>query len=430
MGYFIKYRTLNPNSQYYYSPTFNVSGAITLSGLLPATAYEFNLVAMSYANLQSTVDLCSPSSYTTQAITAPAAPAALTVTSTSLEFSGTTYFAKAALSWTAVSGTDIVGYYVTVLPAGGGNFTLPLATGTTITIHGLIPGGSYTFDVVAKNEANLYSTPTYNTGGTIIMPIPTVPTISSLSITYDEDMNITFSQSGTLAMITHYDVAMTVGITTHDITIAASVNSTINKVFTYRLLASIWGGVHAFNSISITGRTNGYGDTNTITATTVDCVNPAAPTSVIINDSGGDGGGGYAPGGITMTATSHQGQYPNTHFLVYSSPTSSPFVPTLQFEMLNSLPNIAWYGIPNLYYRTNAYSINSYAMTSSSYTTSNIVQCGGVHSIDVISLDGTKLTNQITRTVLDASDLSGSVNISGTAITNLDQSTVFTKVNT
>jgi outer membrane protein assembly factor BamB len=109
----------------------------TLSGLDPGTTYHFDVKAVSaYATSQASAIV--------SALTMPATPANLHVTSTKAT--------SIALSWNASQGATRYAVYESTTP--GGPWTLVASpTATAKTVNGLAPGTTYYFTVKAQNAS-------------------------------------------------------------------------------------------------------------------------------------------------------------------------------------------------------------------------------------------------------------------------------------
>ena len=116
----------------------------TITGLSPATSYQFQIVAAN--NTGSTP---SNSATATTLAVSPGAPTGLAV-------SGTPTSVSVALTWTAPAvGTQPITYQALFrTPPGSGNFIGgPTSNTTIVTVAGLSAGTSYDFEVVASNAA-------------------------------------------------------------------------------------------------------------------------------------------------------------------------------------------------------------------------------------------------------------------------------------
>lgn len=166
ISYTIQYR---PTGTTTWTTTTSPTSSVTVAGLTPATAYEFQVSA----TCSSGVGGFSSSSYFTtlaMACTVPTGLYATGVTSTS-----------ATLNWIAVAGA--VSYNTQYRPVGSSSWTTVSSTVNFVTIAGLTAGTAYEFQVqtVCGSGSTAFSGSSTFITPAITCPVPTGLTVASIT---------------------------------------------------------------------------------------------------------------------------------------------------------------------------------------------------------------------------------------------------------
>jgi hypothetical protein len=164
-------------------PTLVTSHSVTLTGLTPGTAYDFDVMSANSLALSST---STNSSFTTTG-TAPA-PVITNVGSSGVT-SGT-----ATITWTTDQASTSVVNYGTTTGYGSSASSAGLVTTHSVILTGLSPNTTYNFDVVSANAANTSSTSTNYTFKTSSNTAPP-PVISYLDFWGITSSGVTISWS-------------------------------------------------------------------------------------------------------------------------------------------------------------------------------------------------------------------------------------------
>ena len=173
-GYKYRYKRSSYGSSSWTSWTSWSSTSVTIHGLLSGTSYDFEVRAYNSAGDGS---VASRKVTTTTPVTAPSAPRYLSGSSTS---------SSVSLSWSAPSsngGASISGYKYRYKRSSYGSSSWTGWTSwssTSVTIHGLLSGTSYDFEVRAYNSAgNGSAASTTVTTTAVVLPVITVSRYSS-----------------------------------------------------------------------------------------------------------------------------------------------------------------------------------------------------------------------------------------------------------
>jgi hypothetical protein len=130
-------------------PTLVTSHSVTLTGLMPGTTYDFDVMSANSVAISST----SPNA--TFLTTGTALGPVISNVSSSSVTSGT-----AIISWTTDQAATSVVNYGTTTGYGSSTSLAPLVTTHSVTLTGLTANTTYDFDVVSANAANTSSTST------------------------------------------------------------------------------------------------------------------------------------------------------------------------------------------------------------------------------------------------------------------------------
>jgi hypothetical protein len=164
-------------------PTLVTAHSVTLTGLMPGTLYDFDVMSANSLALSST---SSNATFTTTG-TAPG-PVISNVTSSGV-MSGT-----ATINWTTDEASTSVVNYGTTTAYGSTTSSAALVTTHSVTLTGLTPNTTYDFDVSSANSANTTSTSTSNTFQTTSNTAPP-PVISYLDFWGITSSGVTISWS-------------------------------------------------------------------------------------------------------------------------------------------------------------------------------------------------------------------------------------------
>lgn len=159
VSYNIQYRVVGTTT---WSTTTSSVNSVAISGLTPATTYEFQVEVVCTSG---TSGYSASSDFTTSAITC-ATPAGLSATSITTT--------SALLNWTAVAGA--ISYNIQYRPTGTSAWSYTTSAATSVTVTGLTPATSYEFEVEsicsATDSSSYTSSAVFNTNTpTSVMPV-------------------------------------------------------------------------------------------------------------------------------------------------------------------------------------------------------------------------------------------------------------------
>ena len=176
INYSVQYRQVGTTT---WSSTTSTTNSVTVSGLLPATSYEYQVQTICSGGSSA---YCSSISFTTLAL-----PCSVP---TGLSASGTAS-SSATLTWIAVSGA--VSYNIQYRQVGTIPWSSTTSTVNSVTISGLLPVANYEFQVEVVCSS---STSGYSTSGTF----------TTTSVSCDVPVGLAATSITTTSAIFHWSV--------------------------------------------------------------------------------------------------------------------------------------------------------------------------------------------------------------------------------
>ena len=204
------------------------SKKITITGLVPNTAYSFQAKARDSANIETALSAVASGTTLAQASTAAVSNATATTVDVTATDSN-----PAATEYQIISGSQYVKSDGTLTTTA----TWITLTGKKVTVSGLIPNTAYSFQVKARNSANIETALSAAASGTTLAQAPTATEAP-------RDINVTATD--TVITVSWSSV---IGATGYDIEADNIITENVTSPYTYRNLAP--GSQHTYRIRSL-----------------------------------------------------------------------------------------------------------------------------------------------------------------------------------
>jgi len=332
---------------------------VILTGLIPGTTYNFDVVSANSSNQSST---SSNATFTTTAV----APVISAVTATSITSN------SATITWTTDQATTSqVNYGTTTAYGSQSTLNSTLTTTHSATLTGLIPGTTYNFDVVSANSSNLSATST-NATFTTTAVAPVISAVTATSIT-STTATVTWTTDQPSTSLVNYGTTTAYGS-------QSALNSTLTTTHSVTLTGLTQGTTYNFDVVSMNSASLSASSTNaTFTTTAVAPVISAVTATAITTTSAT----------ITWTtdqASTSQVNYGTTTAYGSQSALNSTLATTHSVTLTGLTPGITYdFDVAS----TNSANLSATSSNSSFTTTANPPVISAVTSTSITPTSAT-----------------------------------------